>query len=64
MVMFFIVAVIFLIAFLCCLASEESFSSIIGVAFTLGCIGYMICTIDEPSALYGIINAFKSFIFI
>jgi len=51
MVIFFIVTVIFLIVFLCCLASEESVSSILGVAFTFGCIISMICNIEEPSAM-------------
>ena len=51
MEIFFIVTVIFLIVFLCCLANEESFSSILGVAFTFGCVVYMIFIVDEPSAM-------------
>lgn len=51
MEIFFIVTVIFFVAFLCCFASEESVSSILGIAFTAGCIVYMICTVDEPSAM-------------
>ena len=47
----FIVIVIFFIAFLCCLAGEGSFSFILGIVLTLGCIVYIIRTIDEPSAM-------------
>lgn len=47
----FIVTVMFFIAFLFCLAGEESFSSILGIVFTLGSIVYIIRTIDEPSAM-------------
>lgn len=48
---FFIVTVIFLIAFLCCLASEESLSSILGVVFTFGCILCYMIFVEEPSAM-------------
>lgn len=51
MVIFFIVTAIFFIAFLCCLASEESFSSILGIVFTFGCILYVINSVDEPKAM-------------
>lgn len=48
---FFIVTAIFFIAFLCCLASEESLSSVLGIAFTFGSICYIINSADEPSAM-------------
>ena len=50
-IIFLIVAAIFFIAFLCCLGSEKSFSSILGIAFTFGCICYMITFTSKPSAM-------------
>ena len=48
---FFIVTAIFFIAFICCLASEESLSSVLGIAFTFGSICYIINSADELSAM-------------
>ena len=51
MEIFFIFTAIFFIAFLCCLTSEESLSSVLGIAFTFGCICYILNSANEPSAM-------------